>query len=92
MSNTIVRVDNLHRTFVLSRTAKVHALNGVSVSIERGSCLAVVGESGSGKSTLARIIVGLESADSGTVELVGEHVKPTTSRRELRRRAKAGVC
>lgn len=88
MTNPLVNIQDLHRTFVLSRTAQVHALDGVSVSIERGSCLGVVGESGSGKSTLARILVGLESADSGTVELDGTTVKPTTSRRELRRRAK----
>lgn len=85
----IVNVSDLHRTFVLSRKSRVHALDGVDVTITRGSCLAVVGESGSGKSTLARILVGLESADSGTVELVHKQVKPTTSRRELRQRAKA---
>lgn len=89
MNDVIVNVRDLHRTFVLSRTSRVHALDGVDVSIERGSCLAVVGESGSGKSTLARILVGLESADSGTVELVGKQVKPTSSRRELKQRAKA---
>lgn len=88
MNDVIVNVTDLHRTFVLSRKSHVHALDGVDVTIERGSCLAVVGESGSGKSTLARVLVGLESADSGTVELIGKQVKPTTSRKELRQRAK----
>lgn len=87
-TDTVVHVKNLRRTFVISRTTKVHALNGVDVTLQRGSCLAVVGESGSGKSTLARIIVGLESADEGTVELLGQPVKPTTARRELSRRAR----
>lgn len=45
------------------------ALEDVSFTIDRGTCLAVVGESGSGKTTAARIIAGLESATAGTVEL-----------------------
>jgi peptide/nickel transport system ATP-binding protein len=59
----------------------------VSLSVEWGSCLAVVGESGSGKTTLARIVVGLETADSGTVTVGGSRVSERATRHELRRRA-----
>lgn len=84
----IIEVENLNRTFHLSRKASVAALKDVSCELRAGTCLAVVGESGSGKSTLARVIVGLESADSGTVRIAGDEVRPTTARRELQKRAK----
>ncbi|MFD5601137.1 ABC transporter ATP-binding protein [Leucobacter sp. NPDC058333] len=84
----IIEVEHLDRTFHLSRKASVHALDDVSCVLRSGTCLAVVGESGSGKSTLARVIVGLESADSGTVRIAGTDVSPTTARRALRERAK----
>ncbi len=47
------------------------ALDNVSVSIPSGQLTALLGPSGGGKSTLLRIIAGLESADSGTVEIEG---------------------
>ncbi|WP_417852261.1 ATP-binding cassette domain-containing protein [Bifidobacterium oedipodis] len=43
----------------------------VSVEVKAGECLAVIGGSGSGKSTLTRILLGLETADSGIVEYRG---------------------
>ncbi|HEY2326642.1 MAG TPA: TOBE-like domain-containing protein [Gaiellaceae bacterium] len=45
------------------------ALDDVSIDVESGSLSALLGPSGSGKSTLLRVIAGLESPDSGTVEL-----------------------
>ena len=45
----------------------VHAVNGVSLSIDRGATLALVGESGCGKSTLAKTIIGLHAPTSGTI-------------------------
>ena len=87
-SDAIIEVEHLSRTFHLGRKASVAALDDVSCELREGTCLAVVGESGSGKSTLARVIVGLESADSGTVRIAGNEVKPTTARAQLRERAK----
>ncbi|GAA2189393.1 ATP-binding cassette domain-containing protein [Leucobacter alluvii] len=84
----IIEVEHLERTFHLSRTARVTALDDVSCALRAGTCLAVVGESGSGKSTLARVIVGLETADAGEVRIAGTPVRPTTSRRALHERAK----
>jgi rhamnose transport system ATP-binding protein len=52
----------------------VHALEGVSLGIDRGSIHALVGENGAGKSTLGKIISGAISPDSGRVLLNGQVV------------------
>lgn len=88
MSEPIIQVEHLKRTFKLGRGASVAALDDVTCELRPGTCLAVVGESGSGKSTLARVVVGLERADSGSVCIAGTEVKPTTARSALRERAK----
>jgi ABC-type oligopeptide transport system ATPase subunit len=88
MTTPAIVVDALTKTFHTGHSSQgVTALDAVSLSVESGSCLAVVGESGSGKTTLARIIVGLETADSGTVMVGGRRVADRANRRELRRRA-----
>ena len=47
------------------------AVSDVSFAVEPGGSLGIVGESGSGKTTLARMIVGLESPDSGRITVAG---------------------
>jgi lipopolysaccharide transport system ATP-binding protein len=54
-----------------TRHAEIHALRGVSGSIEKGAVLGVIGENGSGKSTLFKILAGTTAATSGTVNLPG---------------------
>lgn len=53
-------------------------LFGVDLDVNAGECLAVIGASGSGKSTLTRIMLGLETADAGSVAYDGQ---PITGRR-----------
>src|ERR1700712_4872085 len=61
-----IRVSNVTKQF-----GDFYALNDVSVEIPTGSLTALLGPSGGGKSTLLRIIAGLETADSGTIEIEG---------------------
>ena len=96
----LVQVDGLAKTFdvsapwlnrVLERQPRkfVHAVDGVSFSIERGKTLALVGESGCGKSTVARLLVGLYPPSRGSVSFDGRDTKQTLASpdaRALRRR------
>lgn len=63
---TSIRLHEIRKSF-----GAVDALSGIDLEIEDGENLAVLGPSGSGKSTLLRVIAGLESADSGSVEFAG---------------------
>ena len=49
-------------------------LNGISLSVNRGETLAVLGRSGTGKSVLLRLIIGLETPDSGSVCIHGQDI------------------
>jgi len=82
MSRPLVEVKDLAKIFdvsppwlnrVVERKPRqfVHAVDGVSFSIERGKTLALVGESGCGKSTVARLLVGLYEPTRGSVEFDG---------------------
>jgi phospholipid/cholesterol/gamma-HCH transport system ATP-binding protein len=64
-----VAVENLQKTF-----GSHHVLNGISLSVSRGETLAVLGRSGTGKSVLLRIIIGLETPDSGSVRIHGQDI------------------
>ena len=93
MNAPLLQVQNLVREYTLPREhlfrppAKVHALNGVSFSVDAGRSLGIVGESGSGKSTLARLVMALDAPTSGTVHLLGRdlHQLPPAELREARR-------
>ncbi len=49
----------------------VRAVEGISVEVAEGECLAIVGESGSGKSTLANLVLGVYAPDAGSIMLDG---------------------
>lgn len=60
--------------FKINRAEKFEALKGISFSVKEGQILGIVGKNGSGKSTLLRVLAGIFSADSGTVDLMGHSV------------------
>ena len=76
-SEPILKVAELVKTFhgksrALSGRSHVVALGGVELTLREGESVGVVGESGSGKTTLGRVIVGLETKDSGTILFRGD--------------------
>ncbi|MEV1295692.1 ABC transporter ATP-binding protein [Pseudonocardia sp. NPDC049635] len=90
VDGALVRLEGVSKSFGGSRygRAAVAALSDVSLRLLPGRTFALIGESGSGKSTTARIVLGLERADSGTVELFGHDLADVGrhAMRELRRR------
>ena len=68
---TAIRVTGLNKSFRKADGTSVHALRDLDFHVGPGECLSVIGESGSGKSTLARILMGLETPDSGSVDIAG---------------------
>ncbi|HEV2147275.1 MAG TPA: ATP-binding cassette domain-containing protein [Longimicrobiaceae bacterium] len=71
---------------VVKRYGPVAALDGVSLRVARGECVALVGESGSGKSTLLRCFNRTTDPDGGTVWVEGEDVRaldPVALRRRV---------
>ncbi|WP_068280981.1 nickel ABC transporter ATP-binding protein NikE [Aldersonia kunmingensis] len=74
-ADEVVRVHNLGKEFRVKGRQKHKVLDGVGFTVRRGETLALVGESGSGKSTTAKIIIGLSSPSSGTVEVLGKDVE-----------------
>ena len=62
------------------RIGEVRAVEGVSLSIERGEIFGLVGESGSGKSTVGKTIVRIFRPTSGTIFFMGKDVTDRTKR------------
>jgi len=92
--SAVIEARGLSRDYLVSRgafrsSAVVHALDGVSFSLEAGRTLAVVGESGSGKSTLARLLTLIEPPTAGALLIEGEDV--ATADRARRRRLRQDV-
>src|SRR5208282_1068140 len=73
MADPVVRLIDLTRTFQLGDT-EVRALQGVSVSVDRGEFVAIMGSSGSGKSTLMNLIGCLDRPTSGQYLFEGRDV------------------
>ncbi len=69
----LIETRNLWKTYVMG-DEEIHALRGVSISIERGEYVAIMGPSGSGKSTLMNLIGCLDTPSKGTYLLNDKEV------------------
>ncbi len=67
MNDTILKADNLYKSFQNSSEQKVQVMKNVSLEVERNKITIIVGASGAGKSTLLHVLSGLDRPDSGKV-------------------------
>ena len=75
MSDAVIELRDVSRTYQVTEDVVVHALQHVSVRIERGEYVAIMGSSGSGKSTLMHIAGCLDAPTAGTYLLDGVDVR-----------------
>jgi oligopeptide/dipeptide ABC transporter ATP-binding protein len=83
MTDTILQARNLVKHFKVNagffnKGDTVHAVDDISLDIQRGETFAIVGESGCGKSTLARLLMRLLSPTEGEVLFDGEPISQTS--------------
>lgn len=88
----VVELTEVEKYYRGGRTS-VHALQGVDLTVEPGTLVAVHGRSGSGKTTLLNVIGGLDRADGGSVSVCGRELRSATDAEltDLRREAVAFV-
>jgi ABC-2 type transport system ATP-binding protein len=68
-NHAAIHIDSVHKHF-----GAVHALKGMSLTVEQGEFFGLLGPNGAGKSTLINIIAGLTRMDSGSVSVMGHDV------------------
>lgn len=87
MSETILEVNNLNKTFLINKSKGpieflrkirsnrnvqvIKALDNISFSVSKGEVLGIIGLNGSGKSTLLQVIAGIYQPDSGNIKVNG---------------------
>lgn len=90
MGDELLKVENLRVHYPVRSgffnhvTDYVHAVDGVSFTIQKGQSYGVIGESGSGKSTIGQALVGLVEATSGTITYRGKDVTDKRVRKKLK--------
>ena len=85
---TLTIQDVTKKYSIKARKSIVNALNGVSVTVEKGKTLGIVGESGCGKSTLARLVTGLEDPTTGSIAWEGSPIENLAKNRLRTHRSK----
>lgn len=83
-TETAVSLEDVRRSYERGET--VHALDGVTLDVSRGSYTAIMGPSGSGKSTLMNVVGCLDTPTAGTVLVDGQDVSQLSGRERTRLR------
>lgn len=78
----LIQLTDVKKSFDVKKQT-IHAVDGVSLTVDKGDIYGIVGYSGAGKSTLVRLLNGLELATSGSVIVDGQNIG-TLKNKELR--------
>jgi len=78
---SIIEINDLTKVYD-AKSLPIHAVNGVTLTIETGEFTAIVGPSGSGKTTLLNIIGGLDDPTGGDVIIDGVKINELSSRQK----------
>lgn len=76
---------------LVNRYGDTTILDGLDLTIERGSAVAIIGANGTGKSTLLRTLIRLVEPTSGSVRMLGQDVTALSGRDLVRLRARVGM-
>jgi len=91
MSNFILTMKEISKSFQTSETGKLTVLNSIDLSIAAGDLVGLTAPSGAGKSTLLHICGLLDTCDSGTIKFLGQDMqKASDLTRTLIRRCEIG--
>ena len=74
MKEHIIKVEKVKKDYPLGATT-VHALRGVSLTVDKGDFVVIVGPSGSGKSTLLHLMGALDHPSKGKILIDGDDIK-----------------
>ena len=86
-AQAIIRAKGVHKTFDAGGQP-VRALQGVTLSVQRGEMVSIMGPSGCGKTTLLNCLSGLDAIDEGVIEIEGQAIQelPDNLRTDYRAR------
>ena len=73
-----VQITGVHRHFGMGER-RVHAVQGIDLTVERGEVVALLGPNGAGKTTALDMLLGLSEPDSGSVEVFGNRPRQATA-------------
>ncbi|TAJ15154.1 ABC transporter ATP-binding protein [Marinilabiliaceae bacterium JC017] len=87
MSESIIQVKNLHKSYVTGNNS-LHVLKGIDLEITAGEMVSIMGSSGSGKSTLLNILGILDNYDKGEYHLDNNLIRQMSERKAAEYRNK----
>ncbi|CAK9883933.1 MAG: Glutathione import ATP-binding protein GsiA [Candidatus Erwinia impunctatus] len=80
---TVLSVQHVSRAFRLPNGDTLQAVDDVSLTLKKGETVGIVGDSGSGKTTLGKLILALQTPDTGDIQLLNQ---PWSKLKERQRR------